>query len=61
MKKWILGTLALLSALGLSGFFFVVPAMVDADLNRTLQSGPVRCVGQSGSFAQNPVCGRPAR
>jgi microsomal dipeptidase-like Zn-dependent dipeptidase len=50
MKKWILGTLALLSALGLGGFFFVVPAMVDADLNRTLQSGPYAVSDQAAAL-----------
>jgi microsomal dipeptidase-like Zn-dependent dipeptidase len=40
MKKWLLLGLALLLALGLGAFFFVVPTMVDADMNRTLQPGP---------------------
>lgn len=39
MKKW-LAALAVLVVVGAGGFFFVVPAVVDAQMNVTLNKGP---------------------
>lgn len=54
MKKWLaaLAALAVLVALGAGGFFFVVPAVVDARMNPTLHPGPYSASAQAAALHQ---------